>query len=336
MITYSDIRDVHLEISTLCNAACPWCPRNFWGYPYNGGYPEVNLTLESAQKIFQPDFLKQLDSIRINGNFGDIVMNPEGANIVEFFNSVNPNLLITISTNGSARPQKFWQKLGSLGAQVRVLFALDGLEDTHHLYRQNTSWSRIIENAQTFISAGGFAVWKMLQFDHNLHQIEQCRDLSKQLGFGKFITYTEGRDIAPVFDRHGNLSHTLGKYQGPTEFPIMFRDKTTNDILLEDVVAGKSPKQQLTCETKKLKSIYISATGEVSPCCYTGFYPHSYGKGQYHQAVNSQLKPLINKNNAIEHGLSASLAWFANIENSWNISSYEHGRLIICDDSCGV
>ena len=67
MINFGDIRDVHLEISSLCNASCPWCPRTFWGYPYNGGYPEANLSLAQATQIFQPEFLTQLKSIRING-----------------------------------------------------------------------------------------------------------------------------------------------------------------------------------------------------------------------------------------------------------------------------
>jgi hypothetical protein len=90
VIQFNEIRDVHLEISSLCNASCAWCPRNFWGYPYNGGYPELNLTLDHAKTIFSPDFLQQLTSIRINGNFGDIVMNPQGADIVDYFFSVNP------------------------------------------------------------------------------------------------------------------------------------------------------------------------------------------------------------------------------------------------------
>ncbi len=88
MIEYQHIRDVHLEISSLCNAACPWCPRNFWGYPYNGGYPETHMTLTQAKKIFSESFLQQLDSININGNFGDIVMNPQGADIVEYLHPV--------------------------------------------------------------------------------------------------------------------------------------------------------------------------------------------------------------------------------------------------------
>jgi hypothetical protein len=170
MISFNDIRDVHLEISSLCNASCPWCPRTFWGYPYNGGYPETNFTLAHAKQVFTDKFLTQLNSIRINGNFGDIVMNPEGPDIVDYFLSQNSNLQITISTNGGARDQVFWTRLAQSGATV--LFCLDGLEDTHHLYRQNTVWSTVIRNAQTFIAAGGHAVWKMIKFDHNLHQIE--------------------------------------------------------------------------------------------------------------------------------------------------------------------
>ena len=57
MIQYNEIRDVHLEISSLCNARCPLCPRNFRGYPYNDGYPETNLTIEQIKKIFTRDFL---------------------------------------------------------------------------------------------------------------------------------------------------------------------------------------------------------------------------------------------------------------------------------------
>ena len=51
MYKLSDIRDIHLEISSLCNARCPLCPRNFHGYPYNDGYIERNLTLDDVKKI---------------------------------------------------------------------------------------------------------------------------------------------------------------------------------------------------------------------------------------------------------------------------------------------
>ena len=333
MIAYDEIRDVHLEIATLCNAACPWCPRNFWGYPYNGGYPELWLSLDQTKKIFQPSFIQQLTSVRINGNFGDIVMNPQGVDIIEYLRQNNSNMKITVSTNGSARDSEFWRRLACCRAEV--LFALDGLADTHSLYRQNTIWSVVVRNAKTFIDAGGRAVWKMIRFKHNHHQIEACRKMSMELGFAGFSLLDEGRDSAPVFDQNGKLRHVMGNYDGETRFEVLFYKKKHDTVMLEDIITGRQPKSALTCETKRLKSIYVAANGDVSPCCFTGFYPNSYGHGQYHQAANAQLAPLIHKNNAIHYPISECIKWFEEIEQRWKVRDYADGRLVICDDNCG-
>lgn len=242
MISYTDIKSVHLEISSLCNARCPWCPRNFWGFPYNSGYPETNLTISQAKKIFNTDFLKQLTQIHINGNFGDIVMNPEGHTIVEHFYSVNPDLTITISTNGGARNKDFWAALGK--TKAKVAFCLDGLQDTHHLYRQNTVWQTVITNAKLFIESGGYAIWKFIKFKHNAHQLGECKNLSTKLGFKEFNVIESTRVDAPVYDSQGNLSHILGNYKGETSFPLLFHKKRTDLILLEDIIPGRKEKKQ--------------------------------------------------------------------------------------------
>lgn len=334
MIIYSDIQDVHLELSTLCNAACPLCPRNFRGYPYNDGYPEINFTLTNAHTIFHPIFLKQLKRIWINGNYGDITMNPETVEIVRYFKEHNPSIIIEISTNGSARNSAFWKSLAQQGAHV--FFCLDGLDDTHHLYRQNTSWNTVIKNAKTFIAAGGKATWKFVQFDHNIHQINKCRHLSRELGFFNFQLVDHGRNIGPVFDKHGNYTHSIGKYSGSTEFKILFHKKQTDDVLLEDIVDLRIPKKSVNCKSIANRSIYIAANGDVSPCCWTGFYPKTYGAGEYHQALNNQLVPLISKNNALKHSLEECIEWFNCIKDRWQINSYEKGRLVVCDDNCGA
>ena len=84
MLLVNDIARIHLELSSLCNARCPGCPRNFYGQPYNDGYIERNLTLADVQSIFDNNFLDQIKRIRINGNFGDFIMNPESADIIEW------------------------------------------------------------------------------------------------------------------------------------------------------------------------------------------------------------------------------------------------------------
>ena len=67
MLKLAEIRQLQIELSTKCNARCPMCMRNYRGMDYNGGYPEVELSLSQVQKILQPDFLKQIQ-VSFNGN----------------------------------------------------------------------------------------------------------------------------------------------------------------------------------------------------------------------------------------------------------------------------
>jgi len=333
MIAYKDIRNVHLEISTLCNARCPLCPRNFRGYPYNDGYPEINMTLDNAKKIFTTEFLKQLTSMKINGNFGDMVMNPESVDIIDYFLAVNPTLDISISTNASARTAEFWRSLAR--PTVSIEFCIDGLADTHTLYRQNTSWDTIIKNAKEFISAGGNATWKYIIFDHNKHQVTACQDLATDMGFNGFKLIKNPRTDGPVFDKNGKHTHNIGNYTGDTNFKTLFFKKKRDLILVDDIVADKIPKNKINCWAKERQSIYISANGDIAPCCWIGFYPRTYGHGEYHQAVNSQVVKIMTPNNALEQPIEDCISWFNSVEKSWELPTYTQGRLIACDDECG-
>lgn len=328
---YHEIRKIHLEISSKCNAACALCPRNLHGYPYNEGYVEHNMTLQEAQKIFTPGFLSQIKEISINGNFGDIVMNPDSVEIVRYFRAHSPGALIHVSTNGGARDRDFWQGLAATGADV--YFCIDGLEDTHHLYRQNTVWSTVIKNAQTFIQAGGRAYWKMIKFDHNAHQRDQCRDLSRSMAFQDFVLVSDGRDQGPVFDRDGALVHWLGARPEVTpKFDNLLADRQSCVAPVTSVAAEPRP---ISCEVAREKSIYITAIGEVYPCCYLGFNPRTYGKASFMGAVNSQIRPLLGENNALEHSIEHCMSWFDRVAETWNIPTFQQGRLLQCNTACG-
>ena len=334
MIDFQNIISVHLELSSFCNARCPGCPRNFGGFPYNAGYPETNLDLEQSKKIFTPDFLKQLKHIQISGNFGDMVMNPETPEIIEYFLIINPNLYIVCSTNGSARDKNFWQKLGALG--ITIEFCLDGLEDTHHLYRQNTSWRQIINNAKIFRAAGGRAVWKMTIFSHNKHQVEDCNNLAQELGFG-FITRPSYSENMPAYDKRGKLLHVVDNFnnQDHTHTLQDFLDNVKNNKSWPDEKLYVKPRSQISCDTQKYRGIYIAANGEVYPCCYTGTFPKTYGKHLWHEKVNLQIAQLATENNATEYPVSHTIKWFNKIEQAWSKESYSQGRMMICDKYCG-
>jgi len=327
MYNINDIRHIHLEISSLCNARCPLCPRNFHGYPYNDGYEERNLTLDNAKKIFSTNFLQHVDLVYINGNFGDIVMNPEAVDIIRYFKQ--HDIEIEISTNGGARKKDFWQDLAVL--DCKVLFCLDGLSDTHSIYRQDTVFETVLNNAKVFIAKGGHAVWKMIEFDHNKHQIDECKKLSQELGFKNFELIDDGRDTGVAVNKKREVVNIIGNPQR-INFEELLESKKNDEILLEDI---NPVKKTISCEVKKSKSLYVTSTGEVYPCCYTGFYPRTYGHGQYYQVVNKQLNEIIKPNNALERPLEECIEWFNDIEKSWSIDKFEDGRLVVCNDYCG-
>lgn len=334
MINFTNIRSVHLEISTRCNAACPECPRNFHGVDIIENYPLTDMSLEQAKKIFTESFLKQLNHILINGNYGDFITARDGLAIVEYFRETNPALQIEISTNASGRPN-WWTRLGELG--IKVHFRLDGLEDTHHLYRQYTDFNLIIDNAKKFIAAGGYAIWAMIPFKHNRHQIDQCRQLSQELGFKQFYVNDAGRDTGIVFTRDKKFSHVLGDYQPkPFEtFDGLWETYTNYVNFPEITLNAEHPNRKIKCKAKESKQIYIAANGEVYPCCWLGFYPLDVS-GIMGNPGNYQTKPLIKNHNALEHGLEETIQWFNRVEESWNLESVRAGKIYTCNETCGI
>lgn len=328
MIEYNRIRSVHLEISTRCNARCPDCPRNFRGVDIVDTYPIHDMSLSEFKQIFTEKFLKQIRRISINGNYGDFVTAQDGLEIVRHAKTVNPRLSLRISTNGSAKP-KIWSELAKLG--VEVWFRLDGLSDTHSLYRLDTNYDTIIKNARSFIDAGGKAVWAMIEFDHNKHQIEECKKISNDLGFKSFQLINQGRDTMPVFNKDKSFSHTIGKYNGVKDFQTLidFRELYKKDPGV--TVRENKTSNDIMCKVVGPKEIYVTATGEVYPCCWLGHYPlHSLA-----EPTNIQLKEIVYKNNALEYGLEQAIEWFSKVKQSWEYESVSAGKLHACNEVCG-
>jgi MoaA/NifB/PqqE/SkfB family radical SAM enzyme len=325
MINYSDIKKCEIELSSYCNAECPLCPRNLFGYPYNSDYTVRNLTLADVRTIFDREFCDRVD-FTFEGNFGDPIMNPELLEIVDYLNSP-----IKICTNGSMQTQLFWQQLAE--QNTHVLFGIDGLSGTHEIYRRGTKYETVINNARTFIDAGGTATWKMIEFDHNRSEIEACRELSKQLGFKTFQLVDHGRNSGPVFDRTGKLERVLGNFTGSTDLSHYIDTIENGDIFLEDI---QDIPRTVSCMALKQSSIYVSSTGDVYPCCFMGFSPRTYGQGRWHQPVNKQITELLdNSNNALKTPLNECIEWFNRIPSCWNKSNFEDGRLVVCDNACG-
>lgn len=333
MLRLADIRQVQIELTTRCNARCPMCMRNYRGMDYNGGYPETELTLDQLKHILKPEFLSQLDNgVKFNGNLGDFAVARDAHKIVHWL--ADQNVKVYINTNGSMRTPDWWADLARPG--VTVGFALDGLADTHALYRQDTNWHTVIQNARAFIQAGGRAIWRFIPFDHNRHQEAECRRLAQDLGFAEFENIDEGRNRGPVYSRIGEFSHYLGEpfTENERHSPPRVKDLLEIHLTWFDPDTVKSPKDtqplRMICQHKLQKELYLAADGTVWPCCFLGFYPAT----MYHPG-NSQLALLVQENNALEYDLEHCMRWFDRVEETWAKNSIAEGRLYGCVNSCG-
>ena len=334
MLKLHEIQQLQIELTTRCNARCPLCMRNYRGMEHNDGYPETELRLADIQRMFPAEFLKQIKRILFNGNLGDFGLAKDSIEIVKYF-LANGIKEIDISTNGSMRTTDWWAQLALPG--VTVGFALDGMADTHHLYRQDTDWHKIIENAQALIQAGGRAVWRFIPFDHNRHQMETCRAFSKQLGFVDFQDIGHGRNRTYVYNRTGEYSHLIGEPFQPSDLtnPPKIQQLVEHHLTWFDPKTFKQEQDtsdlKIDCHHKRFKELYVAANGEVYPCCFLGFYPQTM-----HHPGNVQLKPIVKQNNALHYSLETCIEWFNDVEESWHRESIADGRMYICVNTCAV
>lgn len=265
MYKYSDIKQLHLEPSSRCQAACPMCARNQQGGKTRENILIGDITLDLAKEWFPEDFIKNLNKMYMCGNFGDPILNTDALHIFQYFRDVNPDIELSMNTNGSARPHTWWRDLADIGVTVR--FGIDGTDAvTHALYRRHTDLNKILQNAQYFIERGGEAVWDMLVFKHNEHQVEEAQDMAFDYGFSKFVSKATSRfkgDDHKVLDELGRHQYSLA----PSDIypPKASKDQFTDEEL------ENCP---IDCKVKKDKEVYVSATGLVFPCCWTAQFIH--------------------------------------------------------------
>jgi MoaA/NifB/PqqE/SkfB family radical SAM enzyme len=266
------------------------------------------------------------------GNLGDGSMNPECLEIYEWLRAVNPNINLQLHSNGGARTTEFWREMAKIN--VSVTFAMDGLEDTNHLYRRNVQWSKLMNNVESFIDAGGSASWAMLIFKHNEHQIDDCRILSQELGFKNFGVQQSSR--------WADFDH-IGNWRELEKMPVdeYFLEKSSQLQSLRIGSGGNSQKINITKDdftTKKIDckshdtkhnhiEIYLAANGDVSPCCWLGDLTQHESKNiiKDYNKVNlhhSSLEEILNG------------AYFRELENGIRGEANSY-RLHTCYFTCG-
>ncbi len=321
------------------------CDRNCNGKGVN---PHINLdelSLEDCKKIFSPKFINQLDTMYMCGNLGDPIVAKDTLEIFKYFRAHNKNIWLSMNTNAGARDEVWWSDLATtFGRMGSVIFSVDGLRDTNHLYRQGVNWNNVERSMNAFIEAGGRARWDFLIFEHNQHQVEEARELSEQKGFEKFTAKKTGRFITQ--DSKKKESHQAVDRKGKETTQLRKPDKKYQNKALQkqDIIIKKYGSMDayydaapIICKVKKENSLYVTAEGLALPCCWTAGRMYKW----WHKDPKvEQIWDFIPDKNALDarSGLDKvfDTGIFNTIQDSWSKPTCGEGKLKVCAMKCGA
>ena len=247
--------DFHIEPTSKCTLECPLCDRT-WFYET---FKRRNLHEINVDNIVK--FVGANSKVGLCGNNGDPIYHSNFLELIQKFKDNNCSL--HIHTNGSAKTKAWWNKLKAmLTKDDRITFAIDGLEDTNHLYRKNAKWNSIMTAIDTLKDRQFKMTWQFIPFKHNQHQILEAGNLSKALGFDEFKLLQSDRwlgkkDLMPDREYVDNYYKTQQEVLINPEFSVDMQPKCLKNNLPSE-------------------SLYVDAEGDFYPCCWIGTYRYRY------------------------------------------------------------
>ncbi len=285
----------HLELTDKCNAACPMCGRT---QQLNRCLPDmtkvrnIDLDLATIKRNFPTALCQNILEIDLCGGLGDPAAARDCFDICEYF--ITNGIRLIFSSNAGLRSASWWERLGRLFVQNDSLveFHIDGLADTNHLYRLNTRFNKIMENAKAFLGTGAKAEWHFIPFEHNQHQIAEALALSRDMGFIAFKVIDTIR-----FGKNEGFDYQMPdgslRQLRPADQNVVARQLGRGDESnAQEALESTADLTTIRCKSLEENRPYIVATGAVSACCWVEGSDDE--KNMYQQADRDPIEHNVN------------------------------------------
>ena len=96
MFDYNVIDEYQIEITSLCNAACPQCPRNNLGEGINPYMPLTSISREALDRAFPAELVQRIRQLFFCGSYGDPIAHADFLDILKDFRKKSPTVWLYI------------------------------------------------------------------------------------------------------------------------------------------------------------------------------------------------------------------------------------------------
>ncbi|WP_028845120.1 radical SAM protein [Thermodesulfovibrio thiophilus] len=279
---------VQLEVSSLCNASCFYCPHTTHRKQWTGR----NITLNEFLQIMP--YLKKIKLLYLQG-WGEPFCNPDFFKFVEIAKKYGCRTGTT--TNGMLIEEAHIEKIIDSSMDI-IAFSLTGIKKNDTL-RTGTKAGKVFkvierlneEKIKKAVSKPEIHIAYML-LKSNFDELEEIPETLTKSGIDHVVISI----LDLVSD--SSLKDECLVPETEEEFNVL-KNKALHVInkgrKLNIAVAFNLShpfKKGKTCSEKPLQSIFINSSGHVSPCVFTGI-PSEGFKNLYFGNINEQSLPSI-------------------------------------------
>jgi MoaA/NifB/PqqE/SkfB family radical SAM enzyme len=259
--------------------------------------------LEFFKHQIGADTVKNIQKITFCGNDGDPIYCRDLMEICQWLKIVNPDMHLVIITNGSYKPEQWWQSLGTvLDHRDQVHWSIDGWDQSsNEQYRVNSDWTSIMRGIQAFCSTNHdtYRVWASIAFRFNQDQLDHMQSMAKSMHmdlfqitkstkFGSHYPDTYGLSD-PLCPDRADLVSSSHRFER-TLIPMTARVRPGE--FLKEIFWSRAQdldkhKQYSGICLVGNKGVFLNSQGEFYPCCWTANrYPHN---SQWHDRAQTRF-----------------------------------------------
>lgn len=259
------LKRVHVEITTRCTARCVYCPSTLFSHKWR----EEDMTPDTFRTL--APVLAKTDSVFFHG-WGEPLLNPAFFDMVGMARKMDCRT--GLSTNGMMVDNAMASKLVNAGLE-EVRFFLAGTDKSNDRLREGTYLDEVLagiselNRQRTELRKPSIRVFYQL-FRSGLKEIGNLPELLKWRGIDRVDIH--GLDYVPSPELAGESLLPVSRDEFHELDTMLDRVKSEGeskglDIRYRLYRPGPSLKM---CTEKPDSRVFVSASGELSPCVLTG------------------------------------------------------------------